>query len=67
MPQFLGTLQNSLYDKDIQALKDNLYTLDFQLWRDAVVWLGDEDVILSETYGDMSIMGIFAQLRETWF
>jgi hypothetical protein len=67
MPQFLGTLQDCLFEKDIQALKDNLYTVDLQLWREAVVWLVDNDVLLSDTYGDMSILGIFAQLRETWF
>ncbi len=56
-----------MQEHDVSALKDNLYTLDLQLWREALQWLMDADVPLWESYDDMSILGIFAHMRETLF
>lgn len=67
MIHLLPTLKQQLTDQDIMNLRDNLYTLDLWLWIEALQLLADADTDLASTYGDMSIVGIFAGMRDTLF
>ncbi|USN54547.1 MAG: hypothetical protein H6765_08590 [Candidatus Peribacteria bacterium] len=64
---FLPTLKKQLDSEDIAHIKDNLYTLDLRMWMEALQSLVNADIDLNATYGDLSIMGISAGLRETIF
>ena len=61
------TLQEHLNSEDIVIMKDNMYTFDRWVFTTAMDYLVEEEVMFSETYGDMSILGIFAGMRETLF
>lgn len=65
IPDFFTILEAHLTDQDIATIKENVYCLDVRLWVDAVKLLVDTESDLSKTYGDMSIVGIMALLRET--
>lgn len=67
MDHFLPTICARLTEQDCMHLKENLYTIDFWLRWESMRLLEEHDVALSETYGDMSILGIIAGLRETIF
>ncbi len=67
MPHFLPTVCNRLTKQDCMHLKENLYTVDLWLWWETIGLFEKNDVNLSDTYGDMSILGIIAGLRETLF
>lgn len=67
MPHFLPTVCKRLTDEDCMHLKENLYTIDLRLWWEAIGLFEKFEVNLSATYGDMSILGIIAGLRETLF
>lgn len=64
---FLPTLKKEFKDQDIMNLRDNLYTLDLWLWIEGLQLLADNDTDLSSTYGDLSIIGISAGMRDTLF
>lgn len=67
MPHLLPTIHDYVTPSDIATFKGNLYSYDIQLWREMVKLLYEKEVMLSDSYGDMSILGILAQLRETIF
>ncbi len=64
---FLPTLKTQLTETDITSIRENLYTLDLWLWNEALQTLADLETDLSSTYGDLSIMGITASMRDTLF
>lgn len=64
---FSQLLAEEFKEQDITALKENLYTIDLWVWRDALAWFGEHHVSLSKIYSDMSIIGLAALLRETLF
>lgn len=61
----LMTLHEHLTEADLSSFKDNLYTLDVRLWLEGLEFVIREAIDLSSGYGDMSIIGIIASLRET--
>jgi len=64
LPKFV---QQETNEKDLYNLKDNLYSLDFWMAHLAVQKFAKLDPKLQNYYSDLSIVGIFALLRETLF
>ncbi len=60
-------LAEEFKEQDIVALKENLYTIDLWVRRDALAWFGEHHVSLAKIYSDMSVIGLAALLRETLF
>jgi len=60
-------LQNHLTEKDREVMKDNLYTVDYRVWREWCSLLSELDAELDVGYGDMAILGMLSTLRETLF
>ena len=53
------------YRRETVNLKENLYTVDFWLWREACDTLSQHQV-LQQIYDDPSIISTLAMLRDTW-
>lgn len=52
---------------DMTALKENLYTIDMWMRRDALEWYSEKHAAYAALYSDMSVMWLAALLRETIF
>lgn len=65
--EILQIFYNFFTVQDIGLLKENLYTVDLWMRRDAFQRCTDHYIKLSSFYNDMSIFGISALLRETMF
>jgi hypothetical protein len=65
--QFIDVLDTYLTDKDLTHIKENLYSLDFWIWQDAVVYMLQHRVDLDKVYQPMVLIGITASLRDTLF
>lgn len=55
--------------QDVENLKENLYTLDFRLWNEALMAMYDFAMKpdLSDKYSDFSILWIVSVMRDTLF
>lgn len=65
--EILQIFYNFFTVADIGFLKENLYTVDLWMRRDAFQRCNDHYLKLSSIYSDMSIFGISALMRETLF
>jgi hypothetical protein len=64
---FVSTLHDYLDGDDVEQIKENLYTLDLWMWLEALQYLGEEEVDFASNYGDLSILGVIAGMRDTLF
>lgn len=65
--ELVNVLDTYLTDQDLTHIKENLYSLDFRIWQDAIVYMLQHRVDLDKVYQPMVLMGIAASLRDTLF
>lgn len=56
MPDFFDLLDTFISKQNIKIIKENLYSMDIQLWLKATAWLVNHEIMLSEDYGDMTML-----------
>lgn len=52
-----------LTERDIYHIKDNMYSIDFWIYKEILLWL--ENIKLKDSYSDTNIFGIIASMMET--
>lgn len=67
IPEFFTLLEKHIDKKDHKIIKENLYSMDIQLWLACIDRFVEKEIMFHETYEDMTILGILASLRETLF
>jgi hypothetical protein len=60
-------LHDHFTNEDITHLKENLYSLDFWIWQDAIAYMLNHNINLNNVYQNTVLMGICASLRDTLF
>ncbi len=64
---FVKDIKGAFTDQDIFHLKENIYNIDYRVSQTFYQHLHGAKVALHVNYSDITILGIFAQVRETLF
>jgi hypothetical protein len=65
--EFIKTLKKELTEQDIYHIKENIYNLDFWISKKFFRAITENKIFLKKDYSDLSILGIFSTIRETFF
>ena len=63
---FIKTLKKELTQQDIYHIKENIYNLDFWISKRFFRLLAENNILFSDNYSDLAILGIFSTIRETF-
>ena len=64
--EFIKILKKELTEQDIYHIKENIYNLDFWISKKFFRLVAEKKITLKKDYSDLSILGIFSTIRETF-
>jgi hypothetical protein len=64
--EFMKILKKELTEQDIYHIKENIYNLDFWISKKFFRALAVDKPLLKKDYSDLTILGMFATIRETF-
>ncbi len=65
--EFIKILKKELTEQDIYHIKENIYNLDFRISKKFFRAMSENKIPLKKDYSDLTILGIFSAIRETFF
>lgn len=63
--KFLSILNKNIKDKDMYQIKENLYSIDFRIFKDICKYINEMNIRLKDKHWDNIILWILSNLRET--
>ncbi len=64
--EFMKILKKELTEQDIYHIKENIYNLDFWISKKFFRAITAHTILLKKDYADLTILGIFSTIRETF-
>jgi len=65
--EFTKILKKELNEQDVYHIKENIYNLDFWISKKFFRAMAEGKTLLKKDYSDLTILGIFSAVRETFF